>query len=688
MIVAASFLAWLLPSLPSLPKPPAVETEVIGHPAERHLPDGEPLQEWVMDPALVSEQRGDRLEIQQVEGQEVETIKLREVVPAIRFASGVAQIPPDYVERIAQVLEELRGKRNVRLYFSGHADSQPLSDSLARVFGDNAGLSRERAGEVAEYFKTVLALPPEAIVYEWAGDTRPLATNATDEGRALNRRVEVEVWYDEPRTVLREREVLVTDDIRRVKVCRMETLCKLRYQEGHAKRARIRNVVTPLRHVDEQTGPTSEFIQQVQWAIENVSSRQNVVVHFIGHTDDTPLAGRDERIYGDHLALSKARARRVALAVQESLGLAPAMVESDGKGSSQPLASNATEQGRAANRRVEVEIWYDDPLQQLPDEPQLCPGDGNPEMVTRVYDPPWGSITPLNLENGSPLIPAGYAATLKRALGDVAERANPRLRVIGYTLNERLDRRTAAVYGDDVGLSAARARRTMETLTRDPLLTDAAAEYEGRGYVQADDVVAEGFVQGDESFIRVQVVYDEPAQYGDLDGVDVIRITREIEPKNPFALNLMRITVDGKPVDDPNRSSADIQRCTDVAFDDADIQFSFDNLRAQPRLAVAAQPASTALDGDVDFRMYSNYGAFIERAEVRIFDREQSLEDTPLAVVVLDRAGTGRWQPRIERLDGPTRELKFVLRVYDARGRYDQTRVQSLWLHSGAVQPQ
>jgi flagellar motor protein MotB len=310
MIVEAAFLAWLWPSLPKLPKPPAVETEVIGHPAERHMPDGEPLQEWALDPALLSEQRGDRLEIEQVEGEEVETVKLRDVIPAIRFASGVAQIPPDYVERLARVLEDLRDRQNVRLYFSGHADSQPLSDALARVFGDNTGLSRERAGEVAEYFKNALGLPPEAIVYEWAGDTRPVATNATDEGRSLNRRVEVEVWYDEPRSVLREREVVVTDDIRRVKVCRMETLCKLRYQEGHAKRARLRNVVSPLAYVDEQTAPTAEFIQQVQWAIQNVGSRQNVVVRFIGHTDDVPLAGRDERIYGDHLALSKARARR------------------------------------------------------------------------------------------------------------------------------------------------------------------------------------------------------------------------------------------------------------------------------------------------------------------------------------------------------------------------------------------
>ena len=65
------------------------------------------------------------------------------------------------------------------------------------VYGDNAGLSRERAGEVAEFLQTRLNLPPEAISYEWAGDTQPIATNATAEGRALNRRVEVEVWYDE-----------------------------------------------------------------------------------------------------------------------------------------------------------------------------------------------------------------------------------------------------------------------------------------------------------------------------------------------------------------------------------------------------------------------------------------------------------------------------------------------------------
>ena len=110
----------------------------------------------------------------------------------------------------------------------------------------------------------------------------------------------------------------------------------------------------------------------------------------------------------------------------------------------------------------------------------------------------------------------------------------------------------------------------MDTLVKDMNLTPQQAEHEGRGYVQSNDVVNEGFTQ-EGSHIVVQVVYDEPAVLDDYEGVDIETLTRELSPKNPFALNLMRITVDGEPIDDPNRSSADIQRCTDVALEKADI---------------------------------------------------------------------------------------------------------------------
>ena len=178
-------------------------------------------------------------------------------------------------------------------------------------------------------------------------------------------------------------------------------------------------------------------------------------------------------------------------------------------------------------------------------------------------------------------------------------------------------------------------------------------EFEGRGYVHSDDVVNAGFVQGETSHVVVQIVYDEVAELDDYDGVEITPLTRELEPENAFGLNLMRITVDGEPLDDPGRSSADVQRCTDVALQQADIQFGFDNLEADRRLAVAAEPATVAFyrsdEGwaaePVRFTMYANYSHFIERAEVRIFELAQSLEAEPVGVVVFGPDGSGEWLP-------------------------------------------
>src|SRR6266852_5203359 len=242
-------------------------------------------------------------------------------------------------------------------------------------------------------------------------------------------------------------------DVKRIKICRVEDVCKMRFKEGQTPRTRVKNLVTPLRYEDETVHISDAFTRQVKQGLSNLQDKQGVKVRFIGYTDDAPLTGRDESVYGNALSLSKARAHRVALAMQGILELPASAIESDGRGSSHPIASNATVQGRAINRRIEVEFWYDDPLQELSDEPQLCPDDVD-ETVTKIYDPPWGSISPLELANGQPIIPPGYAANLRRALTDIADRTNARLQFIGYTKNERLDRRTASVYGDDIGLSA------------------------------------------------------------------------------------------------------------------------------------------------------------------------------------------------------------------------------------------
>jgi uncharacterized repeat protein (TIGR01451 family) len=663
---------------------------------ERNLSLDTGATEWVTDPSRLAELAGDRLEEREVRTERVEIVKLTDVVPPIRFDSGAAEIPASTVDRLRTVLREMKDLPNVRLQVVGHADDQALTGSLLSRFGDNEGLSRERAGEVAEFLQRALALPPEAISFEWMGEGRPVASNQTERGRAMNRRVEVEVWYDEIEEQMALQEVVVPQEIKRVKVCRTETVCKLNYREGHARRARVRNLVAPLSYREGLVEVTPDFVRQVSQALENLQDEQNVTVKFIGYTDDVPLAGRAARIYGTHLSLSKARSRRVALSMQDALGVPSASIESDGRGAAYPVASNDTERGRALNRRIEVEFWYDDPLQKLSDDLQACPDPGAGEVVTRVYDPPWGRIEPLAIERGDVVIPDGVGERLHRAMADIAERENVRLRFVGYTANERLDRRTAAVYGDDIGLSADRARRAMERVQAELALQDAQVEHEGRGYVHSHDVVNAGFLSGKTAQVRVEVVYDELAVVDDHEGIDVIPVTRELELVEPLALNLMHITVDGEPLDDPARSSADVQRCTDVALDRADIRFRFDDLASNPRLSVAADRAAvldgaapvvesgeTAAGSSVRFHSYTNYGHYIDRAEVRIFERGASLRSEPLSVVPIEPGGVADWKPEPMSFDAPMLALQFVLRAYDADGQFDETAPQSLWVVHG-----
>ncbi|TBN49858.1 OmpA family protein [Pseudomonas sp. BGI-2] len=73
-----------------------------------------------------------------------------------------------------------------------------------------------------------------------------------------------------------------------------------------------------------------------------------VSIKVIGHTDGV---GSDEY----NQALSERRASSVA-AYLLSQGLAPNKLTSEGKGESQPVADNDTDEGRAKNRRVELHV--------------------------------------------------------------------------------------------------------------------------------------------------------------------------------------------------------------------------------------------------------------------------------------------------------------------------------------------
>jgi len=73
-----------------------------------------------------------------------------------------------------------------------------------------------------------------------------------------------------------------------------------------------------------------------------------VRVRIVGYTDNVGKASRNQ-------ALSEKRAAAVAAALTER-GVDQARLESLGRGAENPLSDNATPEGRAKNRRVEIEV--------------------------------------------------------------------------------------------------------------------------------------------------------------------------------------------------------------------------------------------------------------------------------------------------------------------------------------------
>ena len=70
-----------------------------------------------------------------------------------------------------------------------------------------------------------------------------------------------------------------------------------------------------------------------------------------GHTDNVPVSTNQHK---DNWALSVARATSVVRIISNDFGFNPNRITASGKGKFQPLQTNETEEGRAANRRTEI----------------------------------------------------------------------------------------------------------------------------------------------------------------------------------------------------------------------------------------------------------------------------------------------------------------------------------------------
>jgi OOP family OmpA-OmpF porin len=209
-----------------------------------------------------------------------------------------------------------------KTYIQDHRSE--LGDDLAQVYsvtvigytdstGDanyNMGLSKRRAEAVSD-FLTTLGVPGDKTRTLGRGENDPIASNDTPEGRAQNRRVEV-IVVAQPRAL----DAMIFPSV---------ALFERRSGELSAQGVQL---------LEKNINDAREQLKRATY------------IEIVGHTDDV-----GDNDYNQEL--SEQRAQAVGRYLVKA-GVDSSKIVAMGAGERLPVASNATDEGRAENRRVEV----------------------------------------------------------------------------------------------------------------------------------------------------------------------------------------------------------------------------------------------------------------------------------------------------------------------------------------------
>jgi outer membrane protein OmpA-like peptidoglycan-associated protein len=102
----------------------------------------------------------------------------------IYFDTDKAVVKPESQPTLGEIAKLLAGQPQLSVFIVGHTDNQGAYDY-------NLDLSRRRAEAVAAELVRAYRIAPQRLRTAGVGFLAPVGTNATDAGRALNRRVEL-----------------------------------------------------------------------------------------------------------------------------------------------------------------------------------------------------------------------------------------------------------------------------------------------------------------------------------------------------------------------------------------------------------------------------------------------------------------------------------------------------------------
>lgn len=106
---------------------------------------------------------------------------------SLLFPSGSAEVNEKGKEALGTLANVLLQSPEINVLVEGHTDSIPIK----KRYQDNWALSVARSTEIARILTVNYAVPPQRVTASGRSQYEPIASNATPEGRAQNRRTEI-----------------------------------------------------------------------------------------------------------------------------------------------------------------------------------------------------------------------------------------------------------------------------------------------------------------------------------------------------------------------------------------------------------------------------------------------------------------------------------------------------------------
>jgi len=111
----------------------------------------------------------------------------------VTFGSGSTRITSEGKDILTRVWDVVGNYPEREVRIEGHTDNVPIAEKWQNRFRSNWELSSARAHAVLHYLMSKYSIDPQRIAAVGYGEFQPIASNDTEQGRAMNRRVVITI---------------------------------------------------------------------------------------------------------------------------------------------------------------------------------------------------------------------------------------------------------------------------------------------------------------------------------------------------------------------------------------------------------------------------------------------------------------------------------------------------------------